>query len=64
VENNRFVLLEAKSYVDDILDWEKGVNGGVPKWMLLYLLVKVSVIYSVSHSPSFNVERLSIEDTP
>jgi len=46
VEDNRLVVLEAESYVDDILDWEKRANGARGYFPSLL----------VSHSPSFDVE--------
>jgi len=45
VEDNRLVVLEVESYVDDILDWEKRANGGREHvnifrayWFLIHLV--------------------------
>jgi len=48
VEDNRLVVLEAESYVDDILDWEKRATGARARGYFPSLLV--------SHLPSFDVE--------
>jgi len=39
VDDNRLVLLGRLNYVNSILDWEKGANGGVDTWVFAELVV-------------------------
>ena len=39
VDDNRLILLGRLNYVDSIIDWEKGANGGVDTWVFAELVV-------------------------